>query len=143
MWVQVQVEGDQLVALNSLLQDSGTRVLFDHCGRPQANAGLGQAGFTTLLSWAGTGRACVKLSGCAKFSRQAFPHADARPYVNALIEAFTPKALVWASDWPFLRAPARIDYGPLRAQVNDLLPNAEDQQAVLWDTPKKLLGFGL
>ena len=142
MWVQVQVEGDQLVALNPLLKNSGARVMFDHCGRPQPNAGLDQAGFKALLSWASTGRACVKLSGCAKFSRQAFPHADARPYVDALIQAFTPQALVWASDWPFLRPPARIDYGPLRSQVSDWLPNAKDQQAVLWDTPKKLLGFG-
>ena len=142
MWAQVQVEGDQLVALNALLKDSGVKVLFDHCGRPNAAAGLNQPGFQTLLSWADTGRACVKLSGCAKFSNQPYPYADARPYVDALREAFTPKALVWASDWPFLRAPARIDYGPLQALVNEWLPNAHDRHAVLWETPKRLFGFG-
>lgn len=142
MWAQVQVEADQLTVLNPMLLASGCKVLFDHCGRPHPPAGLGQAGFASLLAWAGTGRACVKLSGCAKFAAQAFPHADARPFVDALIEAFTPQALVWASDWPFLRAPARIDYGPLRAQVNDWLPQPQDQCAVLWDTPKRLFGFG-
>jgi predicted TIM-barrel fold metal-dependent hydrolase len=60
-----------------------------------------------------------------------------------LIEAFTPKALVWASDWPFLRAPARIDYGPLLALVSDWLPDADDQRAVLWETPRQLFGFGM
>lgn len=142
MWAQVQVEGDQLVDLNTLLKDSGVKVLFDHCGRPNAAAGLHQAGFQALLSWADTGRACVKLSGCAKFAAQPYPYADAQPFVDALIKAFTPEALVWASDWPFLRAPARIDYGPLRALVHDWLPDAHDRHAVLWDTPRRLFGFG-
>jgi predicted TIM-barrel fold metal-dependent hydrolase len=142
MWAQVQVEGDQLLALNPLLLDSGAKILFDHCGRPNAASGLGQAGFASLLSWADTSRACVKLSGCAKFAVQPYPYADARPYVDALIEAFTPQALVWASDWPFLRAPARMDYGPLRALVRQWLPDAKDQSAVLWDTPRLLFGFG-
>lgn len=142
MWAQVQVEGDQLVAMTALLKDSGVKVLFDHCGRPHAAAGLNQPGFQTLLSWADTGRACVKLSGCAKFSNQPYPYADARLYVDALIKAFTPQALVWASDWPFLRAPARIDYGPLQTLVHDWLPDADDRRAVLWDTPKRLFGFG-
>ena len=62
--------------------------------------------------------------------------------MEALIQAFTPQALVWASDWPFLRAPARLDYGPLRALVAQWLPAAEDRRAVLWDTPRRLFGFG-
>ena len=141
LWAQVQVQDDQLLDLNALLLDSGTRVVFDHCGRPRAAAGVGQAGFQTLLQWADTGRACVKLSGCAKFADTAHPYADARPFVQALIQAFTPHALVWASDWPFLRAPARLDYGPLRALINAWLPDAQDRRAVLWDTPRRLFGF--
>ena len=141
LWAQVQVQDEQLVAMNALLLGSGAKVLFDHCGRPNVAAGLAQAGFQTLLQWAATGRACVKLSGCAKFAAQPHPYADARPYVEALIQAFTPQALVWASDWPFLRAPSRIDYGPLRALVNDWFPDEEDRHAVLWDTPKRLFGF--
>ncbi len=141
LWAQVQVQDDQLVELNGLLLDSGVRVLFDHCGRPNASKGLNQAGFQTLLQWANTGRACVKLSGCAKFSARQYPYADARPYVQALIDAFTPQSLVWASDWPFLRAPARMDYGPLRALINEWIPSAADRRAVLWDTPARLFGW--
>jgi predicted TIM-barrel fold metal-dependent hydrolase len=142
LWAQVQVQDDQLLDLNALLLDSGARVVFDHCGRPRAAAGVAQAGFQTLLQWADTGRACVKLSGCAKFADTPHPYADARPFVQALIEAFTPQALVWASDWPFLRAPARLDYGPLRDLVHAWLPDAQDRRAVLWDTPRRLFGFG-
>jgi predicted TIM-barrel fold metal-dependent hydrolase len=141
LWAQVQVQDDQLLDMNALLLDSGVRVVFDHCGRPRTAEGLAQPGFQTLLQWAQTGRACVKLSGIAKFSEQLPFCADAQPYVKALIEAFTPQSLVWASDWPFLRAPTRLDYGPIRHQVVDWFPNAADRQAVLWDTPRRLFGW--
>jgi predicted TIM-barrel fold metal-dependent hydrolase len=142
LWAQVQVQADELVSLRPLLQDSGVHLLFDHCGRPNAQAGLGQAGFAALLALAGTGRACVKISSLTKCSILPFPHTDAWPYVQALVEAYTPQALVWASDWPFLRSPARIDYGPLLTLFEQLLPDANTRQAVLWDTPMRLFGFG-
>ena len=142
MWAQVQVQADELIALKPMLQDSGTRLLFDHCGRPDPRAGVGQAGFAALLALAVTGRACVKLSGLVKCSSQPYPHPDAWPYVQALLQAYTPESLVWASDWPFLRAPARIDYAPLLTLFEQLVPEASTRQAVLWDTPRRLFGFG-
>lgn len=142
MWAQFQVRDDQLAALRALIMDSGVRLLFDHCGRPDIQAGLGQAGFAALLAMADTGRACVKLSGYAKYSALPHPHADVRPYVQALIAAYTPQNLVWASDWPFLHAPARIDYGPLLALFEDLLPGAAARHAVMWESPRRLFGFG-
>ena len=141
LWAQVQVQDDQLLDMNDLLLNSGVRVVFDHCGRPRTTEGLVQPGFQTLLQWAQTGRACIKLSGIAKFSQQLPFCADAQPYVKALIEAFTPQSLVWASDWPFLRAPTRLDYGPIRRQIVDWFPDAADRQAVLWDTPRRLFGW--
>lgn len=141
LWAQVQVEGEQLCALAPLLRDSGARLLFDHGGRPRPAEGVGQPGFDTLLGLADTGRAVVKLSGWAKVSQQPHPHADVVPYARALLQAYTPQALVWASDWPFLRAPARIDYGPLLDWLAQLVPDAAARQAILWDTPRRLFGF--
>lgn len=142
LWAQVQVQDDQLVPLLPLLRESGARLLFDHLGRPAPAAGVGQAGFAALLSLAATGRACVKLSGAVKVSQQAHPHDDLRPFVQALVEAYTPQALVWASDWPFLRAPSRVDYGPLLDLLAQQVPDAADRHAILWDTPRRLFGFG-
>nr|WP_315237159.1 amidohydrolase family protein [uncultured Albidiferax sp.] len=142
MWAQVQVQFDELVALQPLLVDSGVRLLFDHLGRPNPQADVGQAGFQALLGLAETGRAVVKLSSLVKSSRLPFPHTDAWPFVQALLQAYTPQALVWASDWPFLRAPERIDYGPLLALFEQLVPDAAARQAILWDTPRRLFGFG-
>ena len=141
MCVSLQVQHEQSVALVPLLERSGVRVLIDHCGRPTPEAGLAQPGFQALLRLARTKRAWVKLSGYAKFSRGAHPYSDVRPYVDALLEAFTPDGCLWASDWPFLRAPERVDYGPLLTLVESLLPDAGDRRKVLWDTPRRVLGF--
>jgi predicted TIM-barrel fold metal-dependent hydrolase len=142
LFVQLQVEHDQLVALVPMLERSGARILVDHCGRPTASGGLDQPGFRALLALARTGRAYVKLSGVMKVSREAFPFADARPYVDALLDAYTPDACMWASDWPYLRAPSRVDYGVLLKHIERVLPDAAARRRVLWDTPASLFGFG-
>lgn len=143
LFVQIQVEGDQLAVVRGVLEASGARVIVDHCGRPDvtARAGLGQPGFQALLAMASNGRTAVKLSGYAKFSREPHPHADAAPYVRALLDAFGPDQCVWGSDWPYLRAPERIDYGPLLKLFESLVPSADDRRRVLYDTPRRLFGF--
>ena len=114
------------------------RVLIDHCGRPDIRAGVGQPGFQALLALGRQERALVKLSGYAKFSAQPFPWADTRPYVDALLDAFGPEGCLWASDWPFLRAPERIDLGALMQLTQALLPDAAVRRQMLWDTPRRV-----
>lgn len=142
MFADVQVQGDQLVDLAPLLEPSGVRVLIDHCGRPNPAAGLDQPGFAKLLELAGTGRYYVKISGLVKCSAQRYPWEDSWPYVRALLEAFTPDRCMWGSDWPFLKAPERIDYGTILSLFEHLVPDAADRRAILWDTPARLFGFG-
>lgn len=137
----VQVQHQQLPEVLPLLLDSGVRVLIDHCGRPDVTAGVGQPGFQALLALGRHKRALVKLSGYAKFSAQPFPWADTRPYVDALLDAFGPEGCLWASDWPFLRAPERIDLGALMQLTQTLLPDAAVRRQVLWETPQRALGW--
>ena len=141
MLVSLQVEHDQLVDLRALLERSDVRVLIDHCGRPAAGQGIAQAGFQALLGLARTGRVAVKLSGHQKFSALPPPYEDTRPYLDALIEAFTLDACLWASDWPFLRAPQRLDVGPLLRGIERLLPDPADRRKLFWDAPRRWLGF--
>ena len=141
MFVQVQVEQAQLHALAPVLLDSGAQLLVDHCGRPELAAGTGGEGFSALLRLADSQRTTVKLSGFAKFSRQDFPFEDTRAYTTALLQAFGPDHCVWASDWPFLRARRRLDYGPLLQLFAHMVPDPQDRQKILWDTPKRLFGF--
>ena len=103
--------------------------------------GTGGEGFAALLRLADSGRATVKLSGFSKFSSAEFPFADTRFYTGALLDAFGPDHCIWASDWPFLKAPRRLDYGPLLQLFAQQVPDAEDRQKILWHTPRRLFGF--
>jgi predicted TIM-barrel fold metal-dependent hydrolase len=113
MWAQFQVEKDQLPDFLPMLSRVDVKLMFDHCGRPRLAGGVQQAGFQSLLALGREGRAVVKLSGFAKFSEAAYPFADVRPYVDALVRDFGLNHCVWASDWPYLKAPYRLDYGPM------------------------------
>ena len=141
MFVDIQGERDQLVWLAGLVARSGARILIDHCGRPDPDAGLDQPAFRAVLALARTGRAYVKLSGYIKFSHEPYPYRDTWPYVRALIDTFGLDACLWGSDWPFLRAPERVDYGPLLCLIEQLVPDPRNRRKPLWETPRALFGF--
>jgi predicted TIM-barrel fold metal-dependent hydrolase len=141
MFIQVQVEQAQIKALNPVLLDCGAQLLVDHCGRPTVAEGVHGEGFDALLRLAESGRTTVKLSGFAKFSQTGFPFADTLPFAHALLEAFGPSHCVWASDWPFLKAPYRLDYGPLLQLFAQAVPDAAMRHEILWRTPQRLFGF--
>ena len=141
MFVQLQVEHDQLLMFMPWVEDIPVRVLIDHCARPTPQAGLDQPGFKDLLRLADTERVYVKLSGYAKFARAPYPFEDAWPFVRALVDAFTLERCLWASDWPYLRATERQDYGPLVRLVELLFPDPEERRTLFWETPSRLFGF--
>jgi len=82
----------------------------------------------------------VKISGFAKFSQAGYPFTDARPYIENLVTAFGLKNCVWASDWPYIRAPYRLDYGPMLKSYEALF-NAEERQQLMWASAKHHFGF--
>ncbi|MHC2686536.1 putative TIM-barrel fold metal-dependent hydrolase [Bradyrhizobium diazoefficiens] len=141
LFLQIQVEQYQLLDLLPLIDKSNVRLVFDHCGRPSVGQGLQGKAFQALLAIGRERDAHVKLSGYYKFSQQPHPYQDAWPFITALVEAFTLDRCVWGSDYPFLRAPERLDYGPLLAVLTQLFPDPGDQHRLLWRTPARLLGF--
>jgi len=138
--VQVQCECDQLHDAAATLRAARLPLVFDHCGRPDATRGLDQPGFRALLEFGREGH-FVKLSGPFRFANVGEPRARIEPFVAALIETFTPARCVWGSDWPFLRMPVRMDYGPVLANLDRWLPDARDRHQVLCETPARLFGF--
>ncbi|BCZ83136.1 Predicted metal-dependent hydrolase, TIM-barrel fold [Paraburkholderia steynii] len=141
MFAQIQVCGDQMVELAPWLAQQQAQLLIDHGGRPDIDAGIAQPGFQALLRLADSARASVKLSGWQKYSRNAYPYEDAWPYAHALLGAFGPQRCMWGSDWPFLRAPERLDYGPLLTLFEQIVPDAETRHQIQWETPRRLFGF--
>lgn len=142
MFANIQVQNDDLLMFMPWLEEIPVKVLIDHCGRPTPGSSLDHPGFWALMDLAETKRACIKISGFAKFSRQSYPFKDIQPYVRAIIDAYTPERCLWASDWPFLRPPERQDYGPLIKLAETFFPYADDRKAVFWDNPCRLFGFG-
>jgi len=142
LWVQVQVSHDQMHHLEPALRDCGAGILIDHCGRPDVELRSTDRGFDAVLKLADSGKAVVKLSGFVKFSNADFPFPDTRGTVTELIAAYGPDHCIWASDWPFLKAPRRLDYGPLLQLFAQTVADAGARQKILWETPKRLFGFG-
>ena len=119
---------------------------------PRASAASSRTGMpyfpaTSLISGIFAGMAAIassiktSLSGMGKFSQLPFPHQDTWTYLRALTDAFGFDACVWGSDWPFLRAGERVDYGLLLKLVEQLFPHREDRRKLLWETPRRLFGF--
>lgn len=141
LFLQIQVHEHQLPALLPVLNTAPVRLLIDHCARPTIAAGLQDPAFQAALALGRTGRAAVKLSGYSKFSSHGTPFPDCWPFLRALVDAFTLDNCMWASDWPFLRAPERVDYGPLLKMVEHLFPDPIDRRKLFWDTPARLFRF--
>ena len=140
MWAQFQVENDLLLDFLPMLSRVDVKVLIDHCGRPHAAAGLSQPGFQALLALGREGRAVVKISGFAKFSQLGYPFADAHPYIDQLVQHFGLMHCTWASDWPYIKAPYRLDYGPMLKCYETYFTPAE-RKTLMWDAPRQHFGF--
>jgi len=141
MFFNLQVEHDQFLMYAPWIENIPVKVLIDHCGRPDPAAGLNHPAFAAMLRLAKTGRVNVKISGYLKFARTPYPFADCRPFVRALVDAFTLDHCLWASDWPYLRATERQDYGPLVQLAGQLFAEAKDRRKLFWETPCRLFGF--
>lgn len=140
-FAQIYYRDDAILEALPNLQAAGVRIVVDHCGGFDPQKGLAQAGFKALLELGRSGCAAVKLSGAFRLSKTPWPHPDLDPYIAALIEAFTVDNCVWGSDWPFVRFPARIDYGPQQSLLERWVPLEADRRRVLWDAPRQWFGF--
>ena len=141
--IQVHYANEAIVPALPILRKSGCVVVIDHCGRPDIAKGLAQPGFADLLAFGREGSSYIKLSAAFRVAPAGPPYLECQPFAHALVEAFTPDRCLWGSDWPFVRAARRVDYGPQRAFLNAVLPDPETRQRVLWDNPARLFGFAV
>ncbi len=139
--VQVHYHSDSILAALPILRAARLPVVIDHSGRPHLDQGPEAPAFRALLDFGRTTDAIIKLSGVFRFSATGSPYADTDPYIAALVDAFTLDRCVWGSDWPFLRAKQRTDFGPLLAALHRVLLDAADREKVLWTNPARLFGF--
>jgi D-galactarolactone isomerase len=140
--VQLNVEGEQIVALADLLRRLPTQLVFDHLGHPTLPAGIEHASHGIVRGLIDKGRTWVKLSGAYSNSKVGPPaYPDATKIAQAFVKA-APERLVWGSDWPH---PGVRTNKPDDALLFDLLsewaPEAATRHRILVDNPQVLYRF--
>jgi predicted TIM-barrel fold metal-dependent hydrolase len=84
----------------------------------------------------------VKISHTWSLSKQSYPWLDAQELVKRLYQAFGPRRLMWATDWPIIED--RAKYGQALTVVRDEMKffNADDLSWVLSGTIERVWKFG-
>ncbi len=132
LWTDCKVLPDIAPALREL----PVPVVIDHMGGFDVDAGVGDAGFQTLLSLLESGKVWVKL--CAYRNLFGTPDKDlGRPFHEALLKA-NPDRLVWGSDWPHLRVTPEPDTQELIAWFKRWTPDVKLAAQILQDNPDAL-----
>jgi predicted TIM-barrel fold metal-dependent hydrolase len=140
--VQLHLRGEQIVAMEALIERLPGTIVFDHMGRLPQPEGTRHAALRVLKKMLDKGNAWVKLSGPYLDTKIGPPrYADMKPIVRALIE-HAPQRCVWGSDWPH---PTEPHSKPDDAELFDLFQEwAVDEVTrlrVLVSNPAELYGF--
>jgi predicted TIM-barrel fold metal-dependent hydrolase len=115
----------------------GLTIVLDHLGlaQPPPNPVRGDPwqGLPGVLALATLPNVTVKFCGGLVLSRLPYPHADVWPRLMALVDAFGPGRLMWASDFTRMRmAAGSTALGPRR----DWLTTYLDSLCLVRDTPE-------
>lgn len=127
------------------LKDFDVDFVIDHMGYMLESDGLTPADFERLLRVIGDAKGTkgakggwLKLSGPYRLAKDG-NFARLKPLARAIVEA-APHRVIWGSDWPHIPHGGR-DTGELLNLLADWVPDAEAQQRILVDNPRRLYGF--
>ena len=84
-------------------------VVVDHGAKPrirEREIDAWRAGMAAIAAYPG---ACCKLSGLVTEARGADGAAELAPWIDALVELFGPRRLLWGSDWPVVEMAGGYD----------------------------------
>jgi predicted TIM-barrel fold metal-dependent hydrolase len=131
--VEVFVACGRLPEIVPALQGRELAVVFDHFGNPGTGARL-EATFAAAAKLARAQPVHCKLSGPYRLE------GDAAGLAQRWIGIVGMENLVWGSDWPWTGHEGRVEYPPLRAELDRWI-GEEGARAVLWDNAAALYGF--
>ena len=141
--LQMNMGGEQIVAMADMLRRLPTPLVFDHLGIPPLPAGVAHPSHGIVRGLLDSGRAWVKLSGAYLNSKIGPPYPEATAIAQDFVKA-APERLVWGSDWPHPTSPGPTK--PNDALLFDLLadwaPDEKIRHRILVENPQSLYGFG-
>jgi L-fuconolactonase len=111
-------------------------LVVDHLGHAGPEP---DAGWENLVALGRHRRVYLKLSLHYRLSREPFPHRDLHPLQRRIVRAFTPRRLMWGSNFPMHLA-NDSDYAQRLAVVSEHLDflDSDDREWVLWRTASSL-----
>ncbi len=134
--VEVYIEAERFADVITPIVRSGVRMVLDHFGSPTEPEGVSGRGFRTVLAAVRRGEVWVKLSAPYRI-----PHADLRPFAQAIFDAGGPQCLLWGSDWPWVSHSDRIRYPDGLAGLAAWVPDPELRRRILTVNPKEPFRF--
>ncbi|MDH4762971.1 putative TIM-barrel fold metal-dependent hydrolase [Pseudomonas oryzihabitans] len=140
--VELHREVRDLPGLIRQLTPFGVKLVIDHLGRPDANAGLDQPGFGELLEAGSKGSIWIKVSGIYRLGGTPQQNIDfARRALPLLEKSVGLHQLVWGSDWPHTQHEQSVDFATVVDQLQALELSAQASAALLVQAPRRLFGF--
>ena len=135
--VVLHFDAQDIPGYSDLISRMPVPFVIDHMGRVQAEGGLEQPPFKTLLELMKNPLAWVKVTGPERVSTQGPPFHDAIPFARALIEA-APERVLWGTDWPH----PNVKWMPNDGELVNLFEQFTDDETlrhqVLVDNPTRL-----
>jgi predicted TIM-barrel fold metal-dependent hydrolase len=142
--VQLNVEGEMIDDMASLLRQLPTPIVFDHLGHPPVDVGVDHSSHKVVRELIDKGRTWVKLSGAYSNSKVGPPaYPEATKVAQAFVKA-APERLVWGSDWPHPGLPPgnKPDDALLFDLLSEWAPDEATRHRILVENPEALYGFG-
>jgi L-fuconolactonase len=116
--------------------------VLDHCGKPYIADGVLEPWASQIRELAGHENITCKLSGLVtEADWTGWTPGSLRPYVDVVVEAFSPQRLMFGSDWPVCLL--ATSYGRWVATVDELIADlSEDERAAIVDgTARRFYGI--
>lgn len=132
--VEIQAEGDTLLAILDLLADQNLDLVIDHFGRPQANAWR-----DPVIERLCTGNTAQRY--WVKCSAPYRSHSDGIDDVGRrLLAEIGSHRLMWGSDWPWTEHEHLYSFEMALNDIEKWVP-AADMSAVMHQTAQRFYGF--
>ncbi|KAB0489348.1 amidohydrolase family protein [Pseudomonas vancouverensis] len=140
--VELHREVKDLPGLIHQLTPFGLKLVIDHFGRPDANSGVDQPGFSELLELGSKGSIWMKVSGIYRLGGTPQQNIHfARMALPLLEQSFGLSHLVWGSDWPHTQHEQSIGFRTVVDQLKALECPPQVSHSLLVQVPRRLFGF--
>jgi predicted TIM-barrel fold metal-dependent hydrolase len=116
---------EHLPPMLASLDKAGVKIVVDHFGARDPNAGPQSPSFQAIVSALRKGRTWVKLSG--PYLSEGLDHSA---LAKKFLEEGGEERLLWGSDWPFVKLGGQLDYSQTVRWLSEWIPDVVVQRQI-------------